>query len=216
MYVDNCVASVGSKEDALKFKEESVDIFGTAKMDLREWEIGPLSEEKQVPVLGLFWNLRTDELTCDLRSFAKKMKPGKVTRRKILFWQARHNVRCTPLDWCTFSKCRAAADRIDLPPSRASVAKRYSASVRAPAAVWAVTRRSCHVAGGRSGTTTSGSAGTRLDNTTQSRRPVARYCTPKYAAGHPPASVDQAARLSSAHETLARTKLCLGGATGAA
>ncbi|UYV72770.1 hypothetical protein LAZ67_10000641 [Cordylochernes scorpioides] len=84
MYVDNCVASVGSKEDALKFKEESVEIFGTAKMDLREWEIGPSSEEKQVPVLGLFWNLRTDELTCDLRSFAKKMEPGKVTRRKIL------------------------------------------------------------------------------------------------------------------------------------
>ncbi|UYV82490.1 hypothetical protein LAZ67_21002496 [Cordylochernes scorpioides] len=47
MYVDNCVASVGSKEDALKFKEESVEIFGTAKMDLREWEIGPSSEEKQ-------------------------------------------------------------------------------------------------------------------------------------------------------------------------
>ncbi|UYV76664.1 hypothetical protein LAZ67_14001636 [Cordylochernes scorpioides] len=70
MYVDNCVASVGSKEDALKFKEESVEIFGTAKMDLREWEIGPSSEEKQ--------------LTCDLRSFAKKMEPGKVTRRKIL------------------------------------------------------------------------------------------------------------------------------------
>ncbi|UYV82492.1 hypothetical protein LAZ67_21002516 [Cordylochernes scorpioides] len=84
MYVDNCVASVGSKEDALKFKEESVEIFGTAKMDLREWEIGPSSEEKQVPVLGLFWNLRTDELTCDLRSFAKKTEPGKVTRRKIL------------------------------------------------------------------------------------------------------------------------------------
>ncbi|UYV74943.1 hypothetical protein LAZ67_12001873 [Cordylochernes scorpioides] len=84
MYVDNCVASVGSKEDALKFKEESVEIFGTAKMDLREWEIGPSSEEKPVPVLGLFWNLRTDELTCDLRSFAKKMEPGKVTRRKIL------------------------------------------------------------------------------------------------------------------------------------
>ncbi|UYV85094.1 hypothetical protein LAZ67_X004553 [Cordylochernes scorpioides] len=77
MYVDNCVASVGSKEDALKFKEESVEIFGAAKMDLREWEIGPSSEEKQVPVLGLFWNLRTDELTCDLRSFAKKMEPGK-------------------------------------------------------------------------------------------------------------------------------------------
>ncbi|UYV73013.1 hypothetical protein LAZ67_10001523 [Cordylochernes scorpioides] len=84
MYVDNCVASVGSKEDALKFKEESVEIFGTAKIDLREWEIGPSSEETQVPVLGLFWNLRTDELTCDLRSFAKKMEPGKVTRRKIL------------------------------------------------------------------------------------------------------------------------------------
>ncbi|UYV69034.1 hypothetical protein LAZ67_6002136 [Cordylochernes scorpioides] len=76
--------SVGSKADALKFKEESVEIFGTAKMDLREWEIGPSSKEKQVPVLGLFWNLRTDELTCDLRSFAKKMEPGKVTRRKIL------------------------------------------------------------------------------------------------------------------------------------
>ncbi|UYV82773.1 hypothetical protein LAZ67_22000808 [Cordylochernes scorpioides] len=84
MYVDNCVASVGSKEDALRFKEESVEIFGAAKMDLREWEISPSSEEKQVPVLGLFWNLRTDELTCDLRSFAKKMEPGKVTRRKIL------------------------------------------------------------------------------------------------------------------------------------
>ncbi|UYV65698.1 hypothetical protein LAZ67_3005173, partial [Cordylochernes scorpioides] len=84
MYVDNCVASVGSKEDALKFKEESVEIFGAAKMNSREWEIGPSSEEKQVHVLGLFWNLRTDELTCDLRSFAKKMEPGKVTRRKIL------------------------------------------------------------------------------------------------------------------------------------
>ncbi|UYV72997.1 hypothetical protein LAZ67_10001430, partial [Cordylochernes scorpioides] len=32
----------------------------------------------------LFFSLRTDELTCDLRSFAKKMEPGKVTRRKIL------------------------------------------------------------------------------------------------------------------------------------
>ncbi|UYV61538.1 hypothetical protein LAZ67_1005212, partial [Cordylochernes scorpioides] len=53
MYVDNCVASVGSKEDALKFKEESVEIFGSAKMDLREWEIGPSSEEKQVPVLEI-------------------------------------------------------------------------------------------------------------------------------------------------------------------
>ncbi|UYV65706.1 hypothetical protein LAZ67_3005187 [Cordylochernes scorpioides] len=70
MYVDNCVASEGSKDDALKFKEESVEIFGAAKMNLREWEIGPSSEEKQ--------------LTCDLRSFAKKMEPGKVTRRKIL------------------------------------------------------------------------------------------------------------------------------------
>ncbi|UYV77367.1 hypothetical protein LAZ67_15000707, partial [Cordylochernes scorpioides] len=84
MYVDNCVASVGSKEDALNFKEESVEIFGTAKMDLREWENGPSSEEKQVTVLGLFWNLRTDELTCDFMSSAKKMEPGKVTRRKIL------------------------------------------------------------------------------------------------------------------------------------
>ncbi len=83
-YVDNCCASLSSMEEALKFKDQSIKLLESAQMDLRCWEIAPTSEERKVPVLGLSWELKADELSCDLSGTFKKLADQPVTKRRIL------------------------------------------------------------------------------------------------------------------------------------
>ncbi|XP_035216538.1 uncharacterized protein LOC118189930 [Stegodyphus dumicola] len=90
-YVDNCVTSVKNPEELKKFIEESKLVLSTAKFELREWENSYnnqdcedplLKNEKNIPVLGLQWNLKNDFLTVDLR---ENIEDGTaVTKRKIL------------------------------------------------------------------------------------------------------------------------------------
>ncbi len=83
-YVDNCCASLLTLDQALAFKEDAIKLLESAKMDLRCWEIGPSTEDKQVPVLGLSWGLQSDNLGFDLSGTFKKLTDAPVTKRRIL------------------------------------------------------------------------------------------------------------------------------------
>lgn len=87
IYVDNCVTSVDDEESAIKFKEEAIKLFASAKFDLREWEWNctEYTEEftKTISVLGLTWDLVNDTLTCDIDK-GDPLDNGPITKRKIL------------------------------------------------------------------------------------------------------------------------------------
>jgi len=83
-YVDNSCVSVQTLEQALKFKDEAITLLEKAKVDLRCWEIGPSDEDKLVPVLGLSWGLKLDDLSLDLKSTIKKISAEAIKKRSIL------------------------------------------------------------------------------------------------------------------------------------
>lgn len=88
LYVDNCVTSVSSKEEFLKFQKESVKMLAKAQMDLRMWESNLDSMEEvatqTTSVLGMKWDKKTDELFCDVRF--KIEDSERITKRNILSW----------------------------------------------------------------------------------------------------------------------------------
>lgn len=91
-YVDNCIASVDSAHDLKNFIEESCNLMLQGQFELREWasNIVPedeelkhiLIKERTVPVLGMLWDTKKDELFCDLSSITAPI--GKLTKRSLL------------------------------------------------------------------------------------------------------------------------------------
>ncbi|CAL8117960.1 unnamed protein product [Orchesella dallaii] len=82
LYVDNLVASVKTSEEALRLRREADELLLSSKFELRDWEIGPINECKDVPVLGLRWDMREDKLFCDVR--VNNEDDLVITKRKIL------------------------------------------------------------------------------------------------------------------------------------
>ncbi|XP_054267181.1 uncharacterized protein LOC128989325 [Macrosteles quadrilineatus] len=95
-YVDNCVTSVESEYELHRFVEESQLLLSKAKFELHSWASNVLlpeeiykSEEKNmylsdnsVPVLGLMWDVKSDELYCNVNSVSIFDKP--ITKRSLL------------------------------------------------------------------------------------------------------------------------------------
>ncbi|XP_018307562.1 uncharacterized protein [Mycetomoellerius zeteki] len=83
-YVDNCVTSTHSEEEAILFKEKATSILAKGGFDLRGWQYSnKLGPNKEIPVLGLFWNVREDMLMLSPTTLSQKT-PVKVTKREIL------------------------------------------------------------------------------------------------------------------------------------
>jgi hypothetical protein len=91
MYVDNCVNSVDSVDEAVKFYNSAKNILAVAGMNLREWKSNSsifsaqISSGDQVPdpvikVLGIKWDTRDDTLLT--YPVPKIIEP--VTKRSIL------------------------------------------------------------------------------------------------------------------------------------
>ncbi|XP_048478552.1 uncharacterized protein LOC125488881 [Plutella xylostella] len=87
LYVDNCVVSVESQEDAEKFIKEAKLIMSEGKFELRGWITAPVKcagtdEQTTVSILGVMWDTRTDELYCNM-NMMEECK-SKLTRRVLL------------------------------------------------------------------------------------------------------------------------------------
>ncbi|UYV79156.1 hypothetical protein LAZ67_17001281, partial [Cordylochernes scorpioides] len=65
MYMDNCVNSVTSLEEAQVFQQQSIDLLSPAGFNLREWQMGRLSivNSENISVLGMKWDTADDTLT---------------------------------------------------------------------------------------------------------------------------------------------------------
>ncbi|UYV70400.1 hypothetical protein LAZ67_7002911 [Cordylochernes scorpioides] len=65
MYMDNCVNSVTSLEEAQVFQQQSIDLLSPAGFNLREWQMGGPSivNSENVSVLGMKWDTADDTLT---------------------------------------------------------------------------------------------------------------------------------------------------------
>lgn len=83
LYVDNTVVSVDSMKEAEEFQKWSQELLIAAKFDLRGWEFGPSSEEKEVPILGMNWKTKSDTLSLCLEGVVKKSDLP-VTKRGLL------------------------------------------------------------------------------------------------------------------------------------
>ena len=75
-YVDDCVASVDSDQEAVHFKELGVSALQEASMELRKWRSnGNINDDSQPPdgkVLGVTWHSRQDTLTFQINVTAKQ------------------------------------------------------------------------------------------------------------------------------------------------
>lgn len=87
-YVDNCIASVSSKEELNKFISEATLLFEDAKFELRGWEFSDKNLSPEVPptpVLGLLWDKRNDSLKINtVQIECENSTDVTVTKRKIL------------------------------------------------------------------------------------------------------------------------------------
>jgi len=84
LYVDNCVTSVSNEDEYEEFKDKSIRIMNNAKMELRCWERGGVSQEKSnenTMVLGLAWNKIDD--TLGINMMVPEL-PKVITKRAIL------------------------------------------------------------------------------------------------------------------------------------
>ncbi|UYV80585.1 hypothetical protein LAZ67_19000825 [Cordylochernes scorpioides] len=65
MYMDNCVNSVTSLEEAQVFQQQSIDLLSPAGFNLREWQMGGPSivNSENISVLGMKWDTADDTLT---------------------------------------------------------------------------------------------------------------------------------------------------------
>ena len=75
-YVDDCVASVDSDQEAVHFKEWGVSALQEASMELRKWrsngKINDDSQPQDCKVLGVTWHSRQDTLTFQINVTAKQ------------------------------------------------------------------------------------------------------------------------------------------------
>ncbi|UYV84044.1 hypothetical protein LAZ67_X000969 [Cordylochernes scorpioides] len=65
MYMDNCVNSVTSLEEAQVFQQQSIDLLSPAGFNLREWQMGGpgIVNSENISVLGMKWDTADDTLT---------------------------------------------------------------------------------------------------------------------------------------------------------
>ncbi|UYV75899.1 hypothetical protein LAZ67_13001729 [Cordylochernes scorpioides] len=65
MYMDNCVNSVTSLEEAQVFQQQSIDLLSPAGFNLREWQMGGpgIVNGENISVLGMKWDAADDTLT---------------------------------------------------------------------------------------------------------------------------------------------------------
>ncbi|UYV78560.1 hypothetical protein LAZ67_16002002 [Cordylochernes scorpioides] len=65
MYMDNCVNSVTSLEEAQVFQQQSIDLLSPAGFNLRKWQMGGPSivNSENISVLGMKWDTANDTLT---------------------------------------------------------------------------------------------------------------------------------------------------------
>ncbi|XP_055950873.1 uncharacterized protein LOC129984959 [Argiope bruennichi] len=86
-YVDNCVTSVNSNEEAEDFITKSTRLMASGNFDLRGWEQTEKSNVKStisepLKVLGLMWDKFEDSLFCDIPNI--DLDDIIVTRRNVL------------------------------------------------------------------------------------------------------------------------------------
>ncbi|XP_055950978.1 uncharacterized protein LOC129985089 [Argiope bruennichi] len=86
-YVDNCVTSVNSNEEAEDFISKSTRLMASGNFDLRGWEQTEKSNVKStisepLKVLGLMWDKFEDSLFCDIPNI--DLDDIIVTRRNVL------------------------------------------------------------------------------------------------------------------------------------
>ena len=85
LYVDNCVCSLQSKMEYMKFKEQAAQILDQGKFELRQWESNvDLSSDNgnESHVLGVIWDKKEDTLRCEVPK--KYLEEFTVTKRNVL------------------------------------------------------------------------------------------------------------------------------------
>ena len=90
-YVDDCVASVDSDQEAVHFKELGVSALQEASMELRKWrsngKINDDSQPQDGKVLGVTWHSRQDTLTFQNNVTAKQhLTKNSFARCCLLVW----------------------------------------------------------------------------------------------------------------------------------
>ncbi|XP_054721262.1 uncharacterized protein LOC129231039 [Uloborus diversus] len=89
-YIDNSLVSLNYVTQTEKFIQESKSILSSGHFNLRCWKsnVGNSmieevkGESKEIPVLGLIWNLEDDCLTCKVENTCNLKDP--ITKRKVL------------------------------------------------------------------------------------------------------------------------------------
>ncbi|XP_015112562.1 uncharacterized protein LOC107038159 [Diachasma alloeum] len=83
-YVDNCVISIDSHEEAGEFQRISSSVLESGGFDLRAWEYSGLKKtEPESSVLGLRWHREEDTLSL-VNPLVQKGKPSIITKRTML------------------------------------------------------------------------------------------------------------------------------------
>lgn len=80
-YVDNCLVSVSSFEEAQRFVHAATAIMSERKFNLRGWEMS--GENGTLNILGLDWDKDKDTLSISTES-VRTMKFDEITKKKIL------------------------------------------------------------------------------------------------------------------------------------
>ncbi|XP_063632929.1 uncharacterized protein LOC134804004 [Cydia splendana] len=90
-YVDNCVISLETEEEAETFIEEAKRVMADVKFDLRGWVTTPMakdmettSHEDKLSVLGLMWDVNMDQLYCNVSFAHGTALKENVTKRSLL------------------------------------------------------------------------------------------------------------------------------------
>ncbi|XP_061708236.1 uncharacterized protein LOC133518592 [Cydia pomonella] len=90
-YVDNCVTSLESEDEAKTFIEEAKRVMSDAKFDLRGWVTTPMAKymetnslEDKLSVLGLMWDVNMDQLHCNVSFAHSTALMENVTKRSLL------------------------------------------------------------------------------------------------------------------------------------
>ena len=82
-YVDNCVASVDSQMELVKFMQDATSVMAAGGFELRAWEHSFDGAGETAKVLGMLWQKDDDTLSVNL-SFLNDNLPQQVTKRIIL------------------------------------------------------------------------------------------------------------------------------------
>ncbi|XP_008485304.1 uncharacterized protein LOC103521977 [Diaphorina citri] len=82
-YVDNCLTSLNSVEQAEEFINLASSVMSNRGFNLRGWEKSGDCDEKLSNILGLVWNKKSDTLTINIDRLIS-MKPEIVTKKVLL------------------------------------------------------------------------------------------------------------------------------------